>query len=148
MPSLFNWNTTSLEMFSIFNRKRMPCAILQGGIVVGIFMTASQILVNPKANLREISNALITLSLTFGALSETPCLWSGLLYLFVGENVQDRRRLSTLPTELNLGISAAVALGMITPLLRCLISDNDDGINPVWPKQPQPHKASTEEPPT
>jgi hypothetical protein len=76
MLSFSNWNKGSSGMF--FNRKSVPCAILQGGVVI---FAMSMVLKNPKASRWEISTALTMLALTYDSLSEQPCPWSGLFFL-------------------------------------------------------------------
>ena len=120
MSSLFNWNKRSL---GIFNRKNMPCAVLQGGVFFGMSIAATQALIDPKASLWEISNALATLTLTYGALGEQPYLWSFLLFLIVGTKARGQNISSTFPKELVLTTSMLHLLGIITPWFR--LSDGD-----------------------
>ena len=116
---------TSLITFGIFNRKNTPCAILQGGVLLGMFIAASQALVDPKANRWEISSALTTLTLTYGALSEQPYLCSTLLLLLMSAKNRDAVTSSTLSPEFHLGISTLGILGLITPWFRM----NENEIN-------------------
>jgi len=139
MPSLFNWNKNSLGMFSMFNRKSMLCATLQGGAFVGILIAASQVLVNRKANLREILTALSLLTLTYGALGERPSIWwSSFLYLYIGTD-QRQSTPSTLPKELNGSITVLVFLGLIATWISPPSDDGDETQAEQDDHIPQPH---------
>ncbi len=117
MPSFVDWR------LSLFNRKNTPCAVLQGGVFFGMFIAASQALIDPKAGFLEISHALTTLTLTYGALGENPYLWSALLSLLIGAKNRSPGTPLTLPKELTLGISVLAILGLLKPWVTRLNED-------------------------
>ncbi len=130
MPSLYNWNKSSLGTYSLFNRKSMYRATLQGGVFLSMFLGVSQALTHPRANIGEVSKAFSCLFFTYGALGEKPLLWAVLLSLVAGSGERRHDAPSTFSYGLKLSIATLAILGMIIP---CCFSQNEEFNSDVGP---------------